>query len=125
MPRQLDPRNNIVYDWPQGDSTYKDDMDANLRHLGSMLNVSVTNILATPPGSPNNGDSYIVGASATGAWVGQENNIAIWFNDDTQWRFFTPTTGLTSFVTTGTFANQLIAFNGTNWSTNGFTFTFA
>lgn len=123
MAVQQEPRNGISYNWDQGESGWKTLMDSNLRTLGSLLNVSVQNILSTPPGSPTNGDSYIIGVG-TGLWAGENNNIAIWFNDDTVWRFFTPTTGVTAFVTTGSFANQLIAYNGTSWSTNGFTFTF-
>lgn len=32
----------------------------------------------TPPGSPVDGDAYIVGASPTGAWAGRANSIAIY-----------------------------------------------
>ena len=32
--------------------------------------------LATPPGSPANGDRYIVAASPTGAWAGQAGMLA-------------------------------------------------
>lgn len=124
MALQQDPRNGIYYDWDQG-ASFKTEQDQNLRKIGSILNVSAIDFTATPPGSPSDGDTHIVAATgATGDFVGQENNIAIWFNDDSQWRFFTPTTGLTAFITTGTFANQLVAYNGTSWSTNGFTFTF-
>jgi hypothetical protein len=31
----------------------------------------------TPPGSPANGDGYIVGAAPTGAWAGQAGKIAV------------------------------------------------
>lgn len=34
--------------------------------------------LNTPPGSPTNGDVYIVGPSPTGAWAGKANKIAIY-----------------------------------------------
>ncbi|PHR58718.1 MAG: hypothetical protein COA47_09945 [Robiginitomaculum sp.] len=123
MASQTEARNGIEYDWDQGESTWKAGMDNNLRTIGSILNLSVIDIINDPPGSPSDGDAYIV-LVGTGLWSGNDDNIAIWFNADAVWRFYVPTTGITSFVTTGTFANQLIAYNGTNWSTNGFTFTF-
>ena len=92
MPLQQDPRNAISYDWPQGNAGWKQGMDDNLRYIGSMLNVSAIDIQNTPPGSPTNGDTYIV-ATGTGDWNGEDTNIAIWFNDDTTWRFFTPIAG--------------------------------
>ena len=36
--------------------------------------------LNTPPGSPTDGDVYIVGTSPTGAWAGQPNKIAVRHN---------------------------------------------
>lgn len=127
MAIQTDPRNGITYNWDQGDSTYKDAMDANLRKIGSILNITIINTFSTPPVSPSNGDAYIVGTAPTGDWENEEKNIAIWFaNDETPaWRFFDATAGMTAFVTSGTQANQLIAFNGTAWSANGFAFTFS
>jgi len=41
--------------------------------------------LDTPPGSPADGDVYIVGAAPTGAWVGKANKIAIYTG--TAWTF--------------------------------------
>ncbi len=50
------------------------------------LDNGVINATTTaPPGSPVDGDSYIVGASATGAWSGYDNHIAIYYNGG--WRF--------------------------------------
>lgn len=53
--------------------------------------------LATPPGSPSTDDAYIVAAVATGAWVGQEDNVAI-FNGAT-WDFIVVSEGDLTFVT--------------------------
>lgn len=41
--------------------------------------------LNAPPGSPSNGDVYIVGGSPTGAWAGKANKIAIYTT--TAWTF--------------------------------------
>ncbi len=65
--------------------------------------------LATPPGNPADGDVYIVGASATGDWAGQENAIAYF---DQIWRFITPNEGIHLFVLD---ENATYRFDGTDW----------
>lgn len=65
--------------------------------------------LATPPGSPAEGDVYIVGPSATGDWAGQEHNIAYF---DQVWRFITPREGCHVFMLD---ENTLYRFDGTGW----------
>lgn len=47
--------------------------------------------LTTPPGSPSAGDVYIVAASATGDWAGEDGKIAYF---DGIWRFITPREGM-------------------------------
>lgn len=51
--------------------------------------------LTSPPGSPANGDAYIVAASPTGAWSGQAGKIARWTTrlSPAAWEFFTPREG--------------------------------
>lgn len=48
--------------------------------------------LATPPGDPDEGQSWIVGAGATGAWAGREDSIACWTTGG--WRFIVPVPGM-------------------------------
>jgi len=82
----------------------------------------------TPPGSPISGDLYIVGASPTGAWVGQAGKLTYF---DQIWRFITPIDGASFWVndeaknyvySSGNWvvsiANDLEAIE--NLSTNGF-----
>lgn len=52
--------------------------------------------LTAPPGSPATGDRYIVAATATGAWAGQEEKIAEW--DGATWVFTTPNEGFATTV---------------------------
>lgn len=52
--------------------------------------------LTAPPGSPSEGDTYIVGASATGDWSGKDNNIATYY--DSIWRFYPPKVGWLVYV---------------------------
>lgn len=51
--------------------------------------------LTTPPGSPANGDAYIVAAAATGDWAGHDAHIALWHDG---WRFYAPQNGWGAFV---------------------------
>jgi hypothetical protein len=50
--------------------------------------------LTSPPGSPSDADAYIVAATATGAWVGHEDDIAYWFDESGVWKFIVPDEGL-------------------------------
>ena len=52
--------------------------------------------LTAPPGSPSEGDIYIVGGSATGDWSGQDDDLAIY--QDGAWVFITPLNGFITFV---------------------------
>lgn len=52
--------------------------------------------LTEPPSSPVNNASYIVGASATGAWSGYDDYIALFIQRT--WQFFPPRDGLFAWV---------------------------
>lgn len=60
--------------------------------FGTAVENQTTN---TPPGSPSDGDAYIVGGAPTGAWVGQSKNIAVW--ETSAWVFYTAKTGYLVF----------------------------
>jgi hypothetical protein len=60
--------------------------------------VVVDKDLATPPVSPSNGAMYIVAASATGAWSGQEGKLAYWLTSVGAWTFATPVNGWSVWV---------------------------
>lgn len=121
---QPDPRNGLTYDFATGDNTWGPTYNTNIRTIGSTLNIAAIDFENNPPGSPSDGDTYIVDSVPTGIWVGQSDDIAIWFNTDAVWRFFTPIAGTKVFITSGTRINELVCFNGTSWSTNGFLYTF-
>lgn len=65
----------------------------------------------TPPGSPVTNDMYVVGASPTGAWSGQPNNLAQWTGS--AWQFTAPTGGTTA-VSAAT--NGVYIFSGAAWN---------
>lgn len=66
--------------------------------------------LATPPGSPADGDAYIVAGSPTGAWVGHATHVALYLG--TSWVFLTPPSGI--IVGVADEAKAYI-FNGSAW----------
>lgn len=68
-----------------------------LRVLDALVQLTVIDKdLTAPPGSPADGDRYIVGASATGAWLGEDLNVAAYLAGE--WVFFTPVAGWSAYV---------------------------
>ena len=65
--------------------------------------------LTTPPSNPNSNDIYIVGASATGAWSGKDNQLAFY---DNGWRFIEAREGFTFWVND---EDKLYTYNGSKW----------
>lgn len=66
--------------------------------------------LATPPGSPADGDTYIVAGSPTGAWVGHATHIA--YYRSSAWAFHVPAEGWLFYVQD---ENLFYVFNGSAW----------
>ncbi len=69
---------------------------------------------AAPPASPAEGDRFIVGEGATGAFANQEGNIALF--DLGSWRFFTPHPGWQAYVEA---EDAILVFDGSAWKTAG------
>ncbi len=65
---------------------------------------------STPPGSPADGATYIVGAGAGGAWAGQSGKIAIYYSG--AWAFVTPVTGMHAKVLD---TGDLVAYSVSVW----------
>ncbi|MNO23659.1 hypothetical protein D3C76_134640 [compost metagenome] len=68
--------------------------------------------LNAPPGSPDNGDVYIVGTSPTGLWEGKAKNIAFWSGSAGAWVFVLPKEGW-KFEPVD--EDQVYRYDGTNW----------
>ena len=67
-----------------------------LRMLDALVQLSVlSQTQVTAPATPLDGDRYIVGAGATGVWLGKEAQIAAY--QDGAWAFFPPNTGWQSW----------------------------
>lgn len=70
-------------------------LNENANHIDALMHLSVKNTSTTaPPGSPANGDCYLVAAGATGAWAGQDGKIAIY---NSGWTFVATRLGVIMF----------------------------
>ena len=67
--------------------------------------------LTAPPGSPSTGDRYIVASVASGAWTGEEDNIAEWMGSS--WSFDTPEAGWAVWIDD---ESEIYVFNGSSWN---------
>jgi hypothetical protein len=66
-----------------------------LRRLDALVQVTVQSAaLAAPPGSPTEGQRWILPGSPTGAWAGHAGQIAAW--QDGAWAFYVPLDGWTA-----------------------------
>jgi hypothetical protein len=78
----------------------------------------ISKTLATPPGSPTNGDRYIVAASPTGVWTGWAGRIAVWTTDDPgflsgHWQSYTPNAGWLVYNVADT---TFYVYSGSAWA---------
>lgn len=82
-----------------------------LRALDVLIQLAVLDRdLASPPGSPAEGQRWLVAASATGAWSGHSHQIAAW--QDGAWDFYSPQIGWLAYVID---EGALIAWDGSGW----------
>lgn len=80
--------------------------------LDALVQLSVADRnLTAPPGGPTEGDRYIIGSGATGAWAGKDLNVATWI--DGAWLFLVPREGWIAWVED---ENLLFVWNGTAWT---------
>jgi len=66
---------------------------------------------AAPPGSPAEGDTYIVAPSPSGAWAGKDNRFAAWLSGS--WSFTTPAEGWLAYVND---AAEIAVFKSGAWT---------
>jgi hypothetical protein len=112
------PNLGLIISAATGD-TFDSDFRKLLRALDALLNCSVISRTTTaPPGSPANGDRYIVPAGATGTWAGQTDKIASWTTADPtapagKWEFWTPKVGFRAYSQAD---SALYVYDGTSWA---------
>jgi hypothetical protein len=82
-----------------------------LRLLDGMVQIGVlSRVLTAPPGSPTEGDRYIVASGATGLWAGWDLNVAFW--TDGAWLRLVPRRGWVAWSVADA---GLYVWNGTAW----------
>jgi hypothetical protein len=70
---------------------------------------------ATPPATPSQGDSYLVPASATGAWLGHQNHLAIF--TPVGWIFRTPRFGWIAVIADENVPyGRVLQYSGLQWT---------
>lgn len=113
MAASTEPRSGLSFGWSLGENNWNTGMDANLLSIGRFAyHLSVKDRdLATPPGSPAAGDTYIVAASPTGAWAGQAGKVAIW--SGSAWVFGKPRIGWVAYIED---EEKLSAYKAAGWS---------
>lgn len=108
-----DPNLGLNYGWTTGENGWGTGMDANLKRLGAVVGLSVIDRnLTTPPGSPTNGDRYIIPSGATGDWSGKTDQIAVCVAG--AWEYYAPKIGWLCYVED---EEKLTVYKSTGWST--------
>lgn len=80
------PNTGIPY-VPEGTLDPAAGLNLALNHIDGLLQAAVLGTEDAPPGSPADGDQYIVGAGS-GDWVGQDDNVARYVAEGTYWQFY-------------------------------------
>lgn len=100
MPAITEPNSGLKYGWDYGELNWDTEMNANMLSLGRVLGQCsvIDRDLTAPPGSPANGDRYIVSSVATGAWASKENSVAVYDSDIVAWTFYVPFEGWLTYI---------------------------
>lgn len=86
-----------------------------LNVIDALLQTAVIDMDQTaPPGSPADGDLHIVAGSATGAWVGEDNNLARYVADGAFWQFYEA--GVNVHLVLNKDDGGLYAWDGAAWA---------
>lgn len=107
------PNLGVLVDGEQGEAHYSALM-ARWRALDALIQPNALSATtAAQPGSPDDGDTYLVPTGATGAdWAGQDGAIARYSTVAEAWEFFTPREGWAIYVQDG---DALWIYSGTEW----------
>jgi hypothetical protein len=92
--------------WALGSNLWKDENDINLRTLSALVQLSVISATTALPGSPADGDIYIVPTGGANA-----GKIAI--RDNGAWAYLTPQEGWRGYARD---TNTYLLFDGAAWA---------
>ena len=109
------PNVGIQAGFTEGESGWSAAMNRNLRAVDALVQPRVVDKDLTAPPSASAGDVYIVAASATGDWAGQDGKLAIWcVGDDlaSEWVFVTPKSGWFVWVVD---ESKVYRYTGSAW----------
>jgi hypothetical protein len=107
------PNAGIRYAWALDEDGWDVEQNEDNRKIDALIARAVKDRgLNTPPGSPSDGDRYIVGTSPTGAWASKANQIALYDGNASAWVFYVPKKGWDVFVDD---EGATYKYNGTTW----------
>lgn len=72
----------------------------------------ISRATSNPPGSPTNGDRYIIPTSATGVWLSHPKELAVWDGTAAAWVYTALTEGVPFWVAD---EDKWIVYNGTDF----------
>lgn len=82
-----------------------------MRRLDALVQLSVIAADQTDaPATPASGDRYILATGSSGAWAGQDGNLAVF--EDTVWTFYIPQAGWVAWVEA---QGEALVFDGSSW----------
>lgn len=79
-----------------------------LNVIDALLQIAVLGIQNAPPGSPSEGDRYIVSPTGTAEWAGHDNQLARWQNG--AWNFYD------ARIAVNLGDSRIYSFDGTAWT---------
>lgn len=110
MPSRTLPGIGLSGFWALGESGWKPGADTNWLTLSALTQLSVISRTTVLPGSPADGDIYIVRSDAGS----EANKVAV--RDNGAWVYLTPQEGWRGWVRD---ENELVVFDGAAWVANG------
>jgi hypothetical protein len=97
--------------WDEGNTEPNLVFNALLLAMDALVQFTPEAITASPPGSPTDGQAWIIAASPTGVWVGKAQQVAIAMGGN--WIYYAPTEGWMGYVKN---LDSNYQFDGSTWN---------
>lgn len=110
MASKTHPKFSLDYEWSLGEDAWNVEMDNNIKDLGLFCQPIAEAITDTPPASPVNGETHIIGVAPSGIFAGKNNQIATYL--DAVWAYYTPQQGYVFYNKTD---DMLYKYTGSAW----------